>query len=91
VVAAVPTGTGSILIDPISLQVWLVDENLVVVRGGSTPDRDGFDNPWPPLDSFQAPYRKENRTAQSFCHALVCTVSNIGYSTIRRESSCYDA
>ena len=42
------------------LQVWLVDENLVVVRGGSTPDRDGFDDPWPPLDSFQAPYRNED-------------------------------
>ncbi len=38
-----------------------MDENLVVVRGGSTPDRDGFDDPWPPLDSFQAPYRKAVR------------------------------
>ena len=37
-----------------------MDENLVVVRGGSTPDRDGFDDPWPPLDSFQAPYRNED-------------------------------
>ncbi len=41
-------------------EVWLVDENLVVVRGGSTPDRDGFDDPWPPLDSFQAPYRNRH-------------------------------
>ncbi len=38
-----------------------MDENLVVVRGGSTPDRDGFDDPWPPLDSFQAPYRQAVR------------------------------
>ena len=40
------------------LQVWLADESLLVLKGGSTPDRSGFDSPWSPIDNFQAPYRE---------------------------------
>ena len=40
------------------LQVWLADDNLLVLKGGSTSDRDGYDNPWEPIDDFQAPYRE---------------------------------
>ena len=29
-----------------------------MLKGGSTPDRDGFDNPWRPIDDFEAPYRE---------------------------------
>jgi len=43
-------------IDP--SEVWLADDNLLVLKGGSTSDRDGYDNPWEPLDDFQAPYRE---------------------------------
>jgi len=43
-------------IDP--SEVWLADDNLLVLKGGSTPDRDGYDNPWEPIDDFQAPYRE---------------------------------
>ena len=39
-------------------QVWLADDSLLVLKGGSTPDRDGFDNPWRPIDDFEAPYRE---------------------------------
>jgi len=39
-------------------EVWLADDNLLVLKGGSTPDRDGYDNPWEPIDDFQAPYRE---------------------------------
>ena len=31
---------------------------IQVLKGGSTPDRDGTDNPWKPLDDFEAPYRE---------------------------------
>ena len=41
-----------------SAQVWLADDNLLVLKGGSTLDRSGFDDPWKPLDDFQAPYRE---------------------------------
>ena len=40
------------------LQVWLAEDSLLVLKGGSTPDRDGFDNPWLPIDDFEAPYRE---------------------------------
>ena len=40
------------------LQVWLAEDSLLVLKGGSTPDRDGFDNPWRPIDDFEAPYRE---------------------------------
>ena len=30
----------------------------MVLKGGSTPNREGFDNPWKPLDDYQAPYRE---------------------------------
>jgi len=43
-------------IDP--SEVWLADDNLLVLKGGSTPDRNGYDNPWEPIDDFQAPYRE---------------------------------
>lgn len=43
-------------IDP--SEVWLADDNLLVLKGGSTSDRDGYDNPWEPIDDFQAPYRE---------------------------------
>lgn len=39
-------------------EVWLADDNLLVLKGGSTPNRDGYDNPWEPIDDFQAPYRE---------------------------------
>ena len=29
-----------------------------MLKGGATPDRDGFDNPWRPIDDFEAPYRE---------------------------------
>ena len=29
-----------------------------MLKGGSTPDRAGWDSPWQPLDNFQAPYRE---------------------------------
>ncbi len=32
--------------------------SIQVLKGGSTPDRDGIDNPWKPLDDFEAPYRE---------------------------------
>ena len=34
------------------------DDSLLVLKGGSTPNRDGFDNPWRPIDDFEAPYRE---------------------------------
>lgn len=40
------------------LQVWLSDDSLLVLKGGFTPNRKGFDNPWKPIDNFQAPYRE---------------------------------
>jgi len=39
-------------------EVWLSDDSLLVLKGGSTPNRDGFDNPWRPIDDFEAPYRE---------------------------------
>ena len=39
-------------------QVWLAEDSLLVLKGGSTPNRSGFDNPWTPIDDFQAPYRE---------------------------------
>jgi len=39
-------------------EVWLADDNLLVLKGGSTIDRTGWDDPWEPLDDFQAPYRE---------------------------------
>ena len=38
--------------------MWLADDNLLVLKGGHTLDRAGFDDPWQPLDDFQAPYRE---------------------------------
>ena len=37
--------------------IWLSDGNLLVLKGGTTSSEDGFDDPWPPLDDYQAPYR----------------------------------
>ena len=45
-------------VDQFPAQVWLADDNLLVLKGGSTLDRAGFDDPWQPLDDFQAPYRE---------------------------------
>jgi len=39
-------------------EVWLADSSLLVLKGGSTADRDGYDDLWKPLDDFQAPYRE---------------------------------
>jgi len=39
-------------------EVWLADSSLLVLKGGSTADRDGYDDLWEPLDDFQAPYRE---------------------------------
>lgn len=39
-------------------EVWLSDGDLLVLKGGSTPNRKGFDNPWKPLDDYVAPYRE---------------------------------
>ena len=39
-------------------EVWLSDGDLLVLKGGSTPDRKGYDNPWKPLDDYVAPYRE---------------------------------
>ncbi len=40
------------------MQVWLSDGNLLVLKGGSTVNREGFDDVWEPLDDYQAPYRE---------------------------------
>ena len=45
-------------VDQFPAQVWLADDNLLGLKGGSTLDRAGFDDPWQPLDDFQAPYRE---------------------------------
>jgi hypothetical protein len=29
-----------------------------VLKGGSTSDREELDNPWKPLDDYEAPYRE---------------------------------
>lgn len=39
-------------------EVWLSDGDLLVLKGGSTPNRKAFDNPWTPLDDYVAPYRE---------------------------------
>ena len=39
-------------------EVWLSDGDLLVLKGGATPNRKGFDNPWTPLDDYVAPYRE---------------------------------
>lgn len=39
-------------------EVWLSDGDLLVLKGGSTPNRKGFDMPWKPLDDYIAPYRE---------------------------------
>ena len=39
-------------------QVWLADDNLLVLKGGLTDDRDGYDDIWEPLDDYEAPYRE---------------------------------
>ena len=31
---------------------------MLVLKGGSTSDWESFDNPWQPIDDFQAPYRE---------------------------------
>ena len=36
----------------------MVDDNLLVLKGGTTPDRDTYDDVWEPIDSYEAPYRK---------------------------------
>ncbi len=38
--------------------IWLSDGSLLVLKGGTTDTKEGFDNPWPPLDDYEAPYRK---------------------------------
>ena len=38
-------------------EVWLSDGNLLVLRGGATPNRKSFDDPFEPLDDYVAPYR----------------------------------
>ena len=38
-------------------EVWLSDGNLLVLRGGATPNRKSFDDPFEPLDDYIAPYR----------------------------------
>lgn len=38
--------------------VWLSDGDLLVLKGGTTSTQEGFDNPWEPLDDYQAPYRE---------------------------------
>ena len=45
------------IISPV-FQVWLADNSLLVLKGGGTPDWESFDNPWQPIDDFQAPYRQ---------------------------------
>lgn len=39
-------------------EVWLSDGNLLVLKGGTTPNKSGFDNVWEPLDDYEAPYRE---------------------------------
>ena len=39
-------------------EVWLSDGALLVLKGGTTSGEDRFDDPWPPLDDYQAPYRE---------------------------------
>ncbi|XP_059080410.1 uncharacterized protein LOC131878447 [Tigriopus californicus] len=39
-------------------EVWLSDGDLLVLKGGTTSAQDGFDNPWEPLDDYEAPYRE---------------------------------
>ena len=38
-------------------EVWLNDGDLLVLRGGATPNRKSFDEPFEPLDDYVAPYR----------------------------------
>lgn len=38
--------------------VWLSDGSLLVLRGGTTESKEDFDDPWPPLDDYEAPYRE---------------------------------
>ena len=38
--------------------VWLSDGDLLVLKGGTTPNRKAFDEPWSPLDDYVAPYRE---------------------------------
>ena len=45
------------IISPV-FQVWLADNSLLVLKGGGTPEWESFDNPWQPIDDFQAPYRQ---------------------------------
>ena len=33
-------------------EVWLSDGDLLVLKGGGTPNRKGFDAPWKPLDDY---------------------------------------
>ena len=49
--------------------MWLAEDSLLVLKGGSTIDRSGWDDPWQPLDNFQAPYRS---TASHIC--IIITV-----------------
>ena len=39
-------------------EVWLSDGDLLVLKGGTTPNRKAFDEPWSPLDDYVAPYRE---------------------------------
>ena len=39
-------------------EVWLSDGDLLVLKGGTTPNRKAFDDPWTPLDDYEAPYRE---------------------------------
>jgi len=39
-------------------EVWLSDGDLLVLKGGATPNRKGYDAPWKPLDDYIAPYRE---------------------------------
>ena len=33
-------------------EVWLSDGDLLVLKGGATPNRKAFDTPWKPLDDY---------------------------------------
>ena len=33
-------------------EVWLSEGDLLVLKGGGTPNRKGFDTPWKPLDDY---------------------------------------
>lgn len=38
--------------------IWLSEGDLLILKGGQTLDRSSFDNPWEPLDDYEAPYKE---------------------------------